>query len=607
MAPDDLRPFILSLPETPGVYKYFDKEGVIIYVGKAKNLKRRVSSYFTKNHYEDFKTQLLVSKIRKIEFTVVDTEMDALLLENSLIKEFQPKYNINLKDDKSYPYIKITNERFPRVFPMRNPMKDGSRYFGPYASVRIMNTVLELIQKLYPTRNCNLKMNSKSIAEGKFKLCLEYHIGNCKAPCVGYQTEQQYMDSIDQIVKILKGNLTEVKQHLKKLMLEAAENLQFEEAQIFKDKLQLLERYQSKSTIVSPQVGDVEVYSISSTDKYGFINFLRVSQGIIVISRNVEVRKKMNETDEEILVHVMGEMRQHYGDHCREVITQYEIEWPEKDVIVTIPKAGDKKKLQELSLKNAMLYRQEKLQQYEKLNPQVRVDRLLEQMRCDLRLAELPKHIECFDNSNFQGQYPVSACVVFRDGKPAKNDYRHFNVKTVEGPNDFATMKEALTRRYTRLLAENQELPQLIVVDGGKGQLSAAVEALKELGIYTKLAVIGIAKRLEEIYYPNDPLPLYIDKKSETLKVIQHMRDEAHRFGITHHRQRRDKGTLKTSLTEIPGIGPAKAKMLLNSFRSIARIKTASIESLESVVGRSSAEIIHQFYHDSGNDSSSEE
>ncbi len=598
MAPDDLRPFILSLPESPGVYKYFDKEGVIIYVGKAKNLKRRVSSYFTKNHYEDFKTQLLVSKIQKIEFTVVDTEMDALLLENSLIKEFQPKYNINLKDDKSYPYIKITNERFPRVFPMRNPMKDGSRYFGPYASVRIMYTVLELIQKLYPTRNCNLKMNAKSIADGKFKLCLEYHIGNCKAPCVGYQTEQQYMDSIDQIVKILKGNLTEVKQHLKTLMLESAENLQFEEAQVYKDKLQLLEKYQSKSTIVSPQVGDVEVYSISSTDKYGFINFLRVSQGIIVISRNVEVRKKMNETDEEILVHVMNEMRQHYGDQCREVITQHEIEWPENDVVITIPKAGDKKKLLELSLKNAMLYRQEKLQQYEKLNPQVRVDRLLEQMRNDLRLAEMPKHIECFDNSNFQGQYPVSACVVFKDGKPSKNDYRHFNVKTVEGPNDFATMKEAITRRYTRLLAENQSLPQLIVVDGGKGQLSAAVEALKELGIYTKLAIIGIAKRLEEIYYPNDPLPLYIDKKSETLKVIQHMRDEAHRFGITHHRQRRDKGTLKTSLTEIPGIGPAKAKMLLNAFRSITRIKTASVESLEEVVGRASAEIIFNFYRE---------
>ncbi len=595
MTRDQLKSQIKMLPESPGVYKYFDKEGVIIYVGKAKNLKRRVNSYFTKNH-EDFKTHILVSKIQYLEYTVVDSEMDALLLENSLIKEFQPKYNINLKDDKSYPFIKITKERYPKVFPMRNPVKDGSEYFGPYASIRVMNTVLDLCQKLYPTRNCNLKMTPQGVEAGKYQLCLEYHIGNCKAPCVGNQTEDEYNESIRQIRHILKGNLTEVKNHLKELMIESASRLAFEEAQKYKDRLDLLDKYQSRSTIVSPTVGDVEVYSISSTEKLAFVNFLRVHQGIIVISRNVEIRKKLEEADQEILLHVIGEMRSHYGDGCREIICLQPIEWPEYNVVVTQPKAGDKRKLLELSHKNAMLYRQEKLNQYEKLNPAIRVDRLMEQMQQDLRLRDQPRHIECFDNSNFQGAYPVSACVVFRDGKPAKNDYRHFNVKTVEGPNDFATMKEAISRRYSRLLDENKPLPQLIVVDGGKGQLSAAVEALKELKIYTKLAIVGIAKRLEEIYYPNDPLPLYIDKKSETLKVIQHMRDEAHRFGITHHRQRRDKGTLKTSLTDIPGIGPAKAKMLLKEFKSITRIKEASVETLSPVVGKAAAEIIVEYY-----------
>ncbi len=595
MTRDQLKSQIKMLPESPGVYKYFDKEGVIIYVGKAKNLKRRVNSYFTKNH-EDFKTHILVSKIQYLEYTVVDSEMDALLLENSLIKEFQPKYNINLKDDKSYPFIKITKERYPKVFPMRNPVKDGSEYFGPYASIRVMNTVLDLCQKLYPTRNCNLKMTPQGVEAGKYQLCLEYHIGNCKAPCVGNQTESEYNESIRQIRHILKGNLSEVKSHLKELMIESASRLAFEEAQKYKDRLDLLDKYQSRSTIVSPTVGDVEVYSISSTEKLAFVNFLRVHQGIIVISRNVEIRKKLEEPDQEILLHVIGEMRSHYGDGCREIICLQPIEWPEYNVVVTQPKAGDKRKLLELSHKNAMLYRQEKLNQYEKLNPAIRVDRLMEQMQQDLRLRDQPRHIECFDNSNFQGAYPVSACVVFRDGKPAKNDYRHFNVKTVEGPNDFATMKEAISRRYSRLLDENKPLPQLIVVDGGKGQLSAAVEALKELKIYTKLAIVGIAKRLEEIYYPNDPLPLYIDKKSETLKVIQHMRDEAHRFGITHHRQRRDKGTLKTSLTEIPGIGPAKAKMLLKEFKSITRIKEASVETLSPVVGKTAAEIIVEYY-----------
>ena len=426
---------------------------------------------------------------------------------------------------------------------------------------------------------------------------MEYHIGNCKGPCVGTQSEEEYLDSIGQIRRILKGHLGEVKRELKEIMHRAAEELKFEEAQRYKEKLDLLSKYQSKSTIVSPTVGDVEVYSISSTEKQAFVNFLRISQGIIVISRNVEVKKKMGENESEILEHVIGQMRQQYGDDCPQMITSVTVDWPDPNITILEPKAGDKRRLLDLSIKNAMLYRQEKLRQYEKLNPQVRVDRLMEKMREDLRLNELPRHIECFDNSNFQGTYPVSACVVFKDGKPAKQEYRHFNIKTVQGPDDFATMKEAITRRYTRLMEQKEPLPQLLVVDGGKGQLSAAIEALKEINVYSKLAVIGIAKRLEELYYPNDPNPLYIDKRSETLKVIQHMRDEAHRFGITHHRKRRDKGTLKSSLTDIPGIGPAKAKLLLKEFKSVSRIKSASMEILEPIVGKQSAESIVAFYH----------
>ncbi len=597
MTPPDLKPIVNSLPEKPGVYKYFDKEGVIIYVGKAKSLKKRVSSYFTKKHHDNFKTSVLVSKIAHLEYTVVDTEMDALLLENSLIKEFQPKYNIALKDDKSYPYIKVTKERFPRVFSMFNPIRDGSEYFGPYANKKVMYTVLELIKKLYPVRNCTYNLSQANIDSFKFKVCLEYQIGNCKGPCESYQTEDSYNEGIRQIRHILKGNLHEVKEHLKMLMMDSSRRLAFEEAQDFKDKLDSLVTYQSRSTIVSPVLGDLEVYSTSSNDKISFVNFLRVSHGIIVISRNVEIRKKLDETDDEILVHVMGEMRKHYGDDVKEIVLPMQLNWPDDRITITVPKAGDKKKLIDLSLKNAMLYKHEKLTQYEKLNPAVRVDRLLEQMKNDLHLIDLPRHIECFDNSNFQGTYPVSACVVFKDGKPSKNDYRHFNVKTVEGPDDFETMKEVITRRYSRLRDENQPMPQLIVVDGGKGQLSHAVEALKALGLYGQMAIIGIAKRLEEIYYPDDSVPLYIDKKSETLKVIQHMRDEAHRFGITHHRSRRDKGTLKTSLTEIPGIGPEKARQLLKEFKSVTRIKDSSIETLAPVIGKAKAELVYQYFH----------
>ena len=563
MQPTHLTDVLKTLPHKPGVYKYFDAEDVIIYVGKAKDLKKRVSSYFSKQHHENRKTAILVSKIQRIEFTVVDTEMDALLLENSLIKEFQPRYNISLKDDKTYPYIRVTAERFPKVFPTRNPVRDGSEYFGPYANVKVMHTVLDLVKKLYPTRNCNLVMSPASVAAGKY---------------------------------VLRGHLGEVKQHLKGMMLRAANDLLFEEAQDYKEKLDSLERYQSKSTVVSTTLGDLEVYSISSTEKVAFVNFLRVSQGLIVVSRNVEIRKKLDESDAELLEAAVAEMRAQYGDNCKEIVLSQPLDLELDGVGITVPKLGDKRRLLELSMKNTLLYKQEKLSQYEKLNPELRVDRLMEQMKKDLRLSEMPKHIECFDNSNFQGTYPVSACVVFKNGKPAKNEYRHFNVRTVEGPDDFATMKEALTRRYTRLLEEQKPLPQLIVVDGGKGQLSAAVEALKAMGVYGKLAVVGIAKRLEEIYYPGDPLPMYIDKKSETLKVIQHMRDEAHRFGITHHRSRRDKGTLRTALTEVPGVGEETARALLKHFKSVTRVKEASVDTLAGVVGRAKAKVIVDFY-----------
>ncbi|MBL7811680.1 MAG: excinuclease ABC subunit C [Bacteroidetes bacterium] len=602
MAPEQLKKTLRMLPDKPGVYKYFDKEGTIIYVGKARSLKKRVSSYFNKQVHENRKTAVLVNRIENIDFTVVDTEMDALLLENSLIKEFQPRYNINLKDDKSYPFIRVTKDRFPKVFAMRNPVKDGSEYFGPYASPRVMHTVLELIKKLYPTRNCNLLLTPENIEAGKFRICLEYQIGNCKGPCEGRQTEEDYNESIRQIRHLLKGNLSEVRKHLKEHMQECAGHLQFELAQQFKEKLDLLEKYQARSSVVSQSVGNVDVISVSSTDKVAFVNFLRVANGLIITTRNMEFRKKLDETDAEILQAALGETRATYGSvGFNEVVVPFELEIGEEESLrFTVPKAGEKRKLLDLSLKNATLFRREKLEQYEKLNPEVRVDRLMEQMKTDLKLQEQPRHMECFDNSNFHGDYPVSACVVFVDGKPARSEYRHFNVKTVVGPDDFATMKEVITRRYSRQVEEGKPLPQLIVIDGGKGQLGAAVEALGELGLYGKLAVVGIAKRLEEIYYPGDPLPLYIDKKSESLKIIQQMRDEAHRFGITHHRKRRDKGTLKTELTEIEGIGSETARKLLSSFKSMKKIREASLESLAEVVGESRAKAIQQYFNGDG-------
>jgi excinuclease ABC subunit C len=595
---DLLKQRLRTLPEKPGVYKYFDENGVIIYVGKARNLKKRVNSYFTKQH-DNRKTEVLVRKIAHIDFTVVENEWDALLLENSLIKEFQPRYNINLKDDKSYPYIRVTNEPFPKIYAMRNPVRDGSLYFGPYASPKVMHTVLDLARKLYPTRNCNLQMTPEKIAQGKFSICLEYQIGNCLGPCEGKQSEDDYNNSIQQIKLLLRGNLSEIKKHLRTEMQQAAESLRFEAAQVFKEKLDALENYRHKSTVVTSLTGNVAVFSVCSTEKYAFVNVLYVAEGIIVRTHNLEVRKKLDENDTDIMHQAIAEMHILYAD---EIPDEWILPFPpgqdENPVINwSVPKAGDRKKLLDLSVKNAMLFRQEKLNQYEKLNPEVRIDRLMELMRKDLRLQEQPRHMECFDNSNFQGSYPVSACVVFRDGKPAKSEYRHFNIRTVEGPNDFATMQEVIERRYRRLLEENKALPQLIIIDGGKGQLSAAVEVLKKMGVYGSVAVIGIAKRLEELYYPEDTLPLYLDKKSETLKVIQQMRDEAHRFGITHHRNRRSKGLVKSNLTDIPGIGPETARMLLKTFKSAAKVGVAGLGELSAVIGEKKASLVHRHFH----------
>lgn len=587
---------IKILPNAPGVYKYFDSNGTILYIGKAIDLKKRVSSYFNKKHYENKKTEILVRKIWDVNVTVVPTEIDALLLENSLIKEFKPKYNINLKDDKTFPSIKITNERFPKVFSVRKTIKDGSTYYGPYTNIKLMRIVLELCKKIYPIRNCNFNLSEKNIAGGKFKVCLEFQIGNCKGACEGLESEEEYLESIKGIRNILRGNLKEVKDHLKNKMEQASINWKYEEAGKYKQKLDVLTNYQSRSTVVNPRINDVDVYNIAQNDRYAYVNYLRIARGIIIQSRNMELKKKMNESTELLLETALGDIKN--SDMTTETA---EIIVPIPLTIsgdYTIPKGGDKKKLLELSYKNALLYMKEKTNQYEKLDPDLKKERLLSTIQKDLRLKDLPVHMECFDNSNLQGSFPVSACVVFKNAKPNKKEYRHFNIKTVEGPNDFASMYEALTRRYSRLIEQKHSLPQLIVIDGGKGQLSSSVKALKDLGIYGKVAIIGIAKRLEEIFYPEDNLPLYLDKKSETLRVIQHMRDEAHRFGITHHRNQRSKGTIASKLTEIKGIGDETAAELLRTFKSVARIKKSTLDEIAKVVGPSKAAIIVNYYRE---------
>ncbi|HEY1062491.1 MAG TPA: excinuclease ABC subunit UvrC [Daejeonella sp.] len=593
----DPRPELKNIPQKPGIYQFWSETEELIYIGKAKNLKNRVSSYFNKDNFKvNAKTRILVSKIRKITFTIVDTEIDAWLLENSLIKKHQPRYNVMLKDDKTYPWIIIKNEKFPRIFWTRRIIRDGSTYFGPYASVGMMHTILGMIKEIYPLRTCTLPLTRENIHSGKFRVCLEYQIGNCKGPCQAYQSEDDYDQSISEIKEILNGKTGSVIRRLKNQLEESVSGLNFELAHNLKQKLDLLDNYQSKSTIVNSSITDVDVFSIATDDKHAFVNFLKVMNGTVIQTQTLEIKKRLDESDEELLSIAITEFRSRFGSNSKEIIIPFELEIPDSGIKFTIPKLGEKKKLLELSQKNVAYFKREKLDQYEKLNPGLRTDRLLSQMMKDLRLNQLPKHIECFDNSNFQGKFPVSAIVVFKNAKPSKKDYRHFNVKTVEGPDDFATMEEAVFRRYRRLLDEEQSLPQLIVIDGGKGQLSSAIKSLKLLGIDKQVTIIGIAKRLEEIYYPGDQYPLYLDKKSETLKIIQQLRDEAHRFGITFHRKKRNNATLASELESVQGIGKASAEKLLRHFKSVKKIKEASETELLEVLNKSQAASLLDYF-----------
>lgn len=583
-----------TLPQSPGVYQYYDKEGKILYVGKAKNLKKRVSSYFTKKH-ESRKTEILVSKIKDIKHIVVDSEIDALLLENNLIKKLKPRYNVLLRDDKTYPWLCIKKERFPRVFTTRNIVKDGSEYFGPYPSRKTVKILLELINGLFPLRTCHYDLSEEKVRQGKYKRCLEYHLGNCKAPCEGLQTEEEYAEQVNSIRRILRGNFKDSLDDFKVQMKTLADEMRFEEAQKVKEKIHTLENYQAKSTIVNPRISDVAVFSIKSDEAFAYINFLQVKHGAIIRSQTLELKKKMNEDDKTLLELGIVEIRQRFESLSNRILVPFEVDLGD-DLKVVVPKLGDKKALVDLSLRNAKYYRMERFKQIKIVDPERHTNRLMAQMKKDLRLHEEPRHIECFDNSNIQGTNPVAACVVFKNGKASKKDYRKFNIKTVEGPDDFASMEEVVYRRYKRVLAEDEDLPQLVVVDGGKGQLSSALKALERLGLRGKLPIIGIAERLEELFYPGDRYPLYLDKKSETLKVIQRLRDEAHRFGITFHRNKRSQAAIETELETIPGIGEKTAIDLLRHFRSLSKIKKASKEDLAAVVGESRAQKIVQFY-----------
>ncbi len=592
---EKLEPLLKTMPDNPGVYQFFDEHDKIIYVGKAKSLKKRVLSYFNKDSSLSGKTSVMVRKIADIRHIVVSSELDALLLENNLIKKYQPRYNINLKDDKTFPWICIKKERFQRVFPTRNIIHDGSVYFGPYASVRMMHTLLELIRHLYPLRNCNLNLTDKNIKDKKFKICLEYHLRNCKGPCEGFQAEDEYAQTIAHITEILKGNINNVLANLRDMMKNYAETLEFEKAQEVKEKIELLERYKSKSLVVNPKIHNVDVFSIISDEEAGYANYLKVVDGAIVQAHTVEMKKKLDETNEELLSLAIADFRQRFDSNSEEALIPFDIDLEIPDVTFTVPKIGDKKHLLELSERNAKYYMLEKRKQVELVDPDRHSKRILNTMMKDLRMKEPPAHIECFDNSNIQGDYPVAAMVCFRDAKPSKKDYRHFNIKTVEGPNDFASMEEVIYRRYRRLIDENQGLPQLIVIDGGKGQLSSAVASLEKLGLRGKITIIGIAKRLEELYFPDDQVPIYLDKKSETLRVIQYLRDEAHRFGITHHRKKREKGTIKTGLTNIPGIGEVIARKLLSTFKSVKKTREVSLEEIQKAIGESKGRLVFEY------------
>jgi excinuclease ABC subunit C len=580
----DYKQALQGIPHKPGVYQYWDEDGKLLYIGKAKDLRNRVSSYFVNTQQQGGKTRVLVRKIRKITFTLVDTEIDAWLLENSLIKKHQPRYNVMLKDDKTYPWIVIKNEPFPRVYPTRNYKKDGSKYFGPYASVGMMHVVMDTIRELFPLRTCTLNLAPHAIQQGKYKVCLEYQIGNCKGPCEGLESADEYERRLEDIRDILNGKIQKVVRKLQEQMNLAAAQLQFEQAHQLKNKLDLLSKYQSKSTVVNSSIAHVDVFSIATEAPYAFVNYLKIMNGVIIQTQTLELKQQLEETEEDLLVMAILEIRKRYGSTAKEVVVPFPIGYEEAGVKYTVPRTGEKKKLLDLSLKNVAYFRKERLNQFEKLHPERRTERILERMKQDLRLKEWPRHIECFDNSNIQGNYPVSAIVVFRDAKPSKKDYRHFHVKTVEGPNDFATMEEAVYRRYRRMLDEQQPLPQLIVIDGGKGQLGAAMHSLRQLGIADQVTVLGIAKRLEELFFPGDPYPLHLDKKSETLKIIQQLRDEAHRFGITFHRNHRSKMTFRSSLEQIPGVGKTTTEKLLKRFKSVKKIKEASDEELREVL-----------------------
>ena len=587
---------VRSLPDKPGVYRFLNAQQEIIYIGKAKSLKKRVASYFNKEAARPGKVRVLVSHINDIVTTVVNTEWDALLLENNLIKKYYPRYNILLKDDKTYPWICIKKEPFPRVFPTRKLIQDGSEYFGPFASVKMMNTLLALIQQIYPIRTCGFNLSSENISAGKFKVCLQYHIKNCLGPCEGHQTSEEYNTVVEQIRNIIKGNISEVLNELKEMMGSYAENMEFEKAQLIKEKLDILNQYKSKSTIVNPSIHNVDVFSIQSDEKAAYVNFIKVVNGSVIQAHTVEIKKKLDESNEEILLFAISDFRTRFSSNSKEIIIPFKLEFDLPNVNCTVPQRGDKKSLLELSQRNVKFFRLEKQKQKDLVDPERHSKRIMASMKSDLRLLDEPRHIECFDNSNIQGAYPVAAMVCFRNGKPSKREYRHYNIKTVEGPDDFASMEEIIYRRYSRLLNEKASLPQLILVDGGKGQLHAALNSLEKLELRGKIAVLGIAKRLEEIYYPGDSLPLYLDKKSETLKILQQLRDEAHRFGITHHRKQREKGTIKTELTEIKGIGESTSGELLKKFKSVKRIKLASLEELADVVGKAKGKLVFDYY-----------
>lgn len=594
---ENLKNIIQNIPEKPGCYQYFDEKGSIIYVGKAKNLKKRVSSYFTKKHDNSPKTRILVSKIRDIKYIVVDTEEDTLLLENNLIKEYQPRYNVLLKDDKTYPSIVIRNEYFPRVEQTRKILKDKSSYFGPYTNVMSVKILLETIHKLYPIRTCSLNLTPENIQNNKFKVCLEYHIKRCLGPCVGLQNNDEYVENINSIKEILKGNTGLVSDQIYEKMMKLAEEQKFEEAQKLKEKYQIIENFKIKSTVVSSIRYNIDVYSYDEDEKSAYINYLNVHNGAIIQAYTFEYKKKIDEKKEELLSLGIIEMRERFGSKAKEIVVPFIPNIELEEVTFTIPQRGDKKKLLQLSIQNTKQFKIDKLKKAESLNPEQRSMRILKDMQKDLHLKEIPIHIECFDNSNIQGTNPVSACVVFKMGKPSKRDYRHFNVKTVEGPDDFSTMREVVYRRYHRLQMMDSPLPQLIIIDGGKGQLSAACTSLKELDLYGKIAIIGIAKRLEEIYYPEDSIPLYLDKNSESLKIIQHLRDEAHRFGITFHRKKRSIYQIKSELDNIKGIGDETKRLLLKQFRSVKRIKMADSQDIEKIIGKHKTKLIEDYFN----------